>query len=171
MTKKHLTVVAVFTGLLVITACNKEEEPTINPCMNGQLDAGETAIDCGGNCGPCPETEYPYAGFTINGHAVTASTKQLSYNNGWSLYLATDSVTLQLNLGNDGSVGTYTMNSSGSTGSLDGVTYPTLHSGVYSISGHNLATEKLSGFFQGKFVRAANDTLFITNGFFEFLPY
>lgn len=171
MTKKHLTILTFCTGLLVVAACKKDEDPTINPCMNGQLDPGETAIDCGGNCGDCPDTEFPYAGFSVNGHAVTASTRQLTYNNGWSLYLASDSVAVQLNLGNDGSVGTYTMNPTGCSASLDGIAYPTLHSGVYSISGHNLATQKLSGFFQGKFVRAANDTLYITNGFFEYLPY
>lgn len=161
----------VITGLVLTASCKKDEEPSIDPCLNGQLDAGETAIDCGGSCGPCPSTEYPYAGFTVNGTALIASSKQLTYNNGWTLNLTADSVTLQLNIGNDGSVGTYTMSPSGSMASLDGVNYNTLASGIYSISAHNPATEKLSGFFQGKFVRVPGDTLYITNGFFEYLPY
>jgi hypothetical protein len=107
----------------------------------------------------------------VNGTAIIASSKQLTYTNGWILNLTTDSVTLQLNLGNNGSVGTYTMNPSGSASSLDGVNYNTLASGIYSISANNTATEKLSGFFQGKFVRVPGDTLYITNGFFEYLPY
>ncbi|ASS49158.1 MAG: hypothetical protein A3D31_04480 [Candidatus Fluviicola riflensis] len=161
----------VITGLLLTVACNKEEDPVINPCMNGQLDPGETAIDCGGTCGDCPDAEFPYAGFSYNGMATTASTKQLTYNNGWNLAISGDTVSMQLNLGNDGSVGTYTMSASGSFASYNGLNYPTLVDGVYSISGHNPATQKLSGFFQGKFVRVAGDTLYITNGFFEYLPY
>lgn len=161
----------VITAGVLTAGCNKEEEPTINPCLNGQLDPGETAIDCGGTCGACPETEFPYAGFTADGATFTASTKQLTYNNGWILSVTADSISLQLDLGNNGSVGTYTMPAAGSTAQVDGVNYPTLASGTYSISAHNLSTEKLSGFFQGKFVRVPGDTLYITNGFFEFLPY
>jgi hypothetical protein len=161
----------VITSLVLTVACKKDEDPVINPCLNGQLDPGETAIDCGGTCGACPETEVPSAGFVANGAAVTASIKQLTYNNGWTLNLTTDSLTLQLNLGNNGAVGTYTMSPGGSTSSLDGVNYPTLASGVYSISAHNMTTEKLSGFFQGKFVRIPGDTLYITNGYFQHLPY
>ena len=161
----------VITGLLLTAACNKEEDPEINPCMNGQLDPGETAIDCGGNCGDCPDPEFPYAGFSFNGTATIASDKDLIYNNCWKLAVSNDSVSVQVNLGNDGSVGTYTMSASGSFASYDGLNYPTLVDGVYSISGHNPATQKLSGFFQGKFVRIPGDTLFITNGFFEYLPY
>jgi hypothetical protein len=161
----------VFTAGLLTVACKKDEEPTINPCMNGQLDPGETAIDCGGTCGDCPETEFPYAAFDANGDALTASIKQLTYNNGWRLNLTADSISLQLNLGNNGSVGTYTMPAAGSFAQVDGLNYPTLASGTYSISAHNLASEKLSGFFQAKFVRIPGDTLYIANGVFEFLPY
>lgn len=161
----------VITGLLLTVACNKEEDPVINPCMNGQLDPGETAMDCGGTCGDCPDAEFPYAGFSYNGNATTASTKQLTYNNGWTLTVSDDTVSVQVNLGNDGSVGTYTMAAAGSFASYNGLNYPTLVDGIFSISGHNPATEKLSGFFQGKFVRMAGDTLYITNGFFEYLPY
>lgn len=163
--------VIVITGLVLTAGCNKEEEVTIDPCLNGQLDAGETAVDCGGSCGPCPVTDYPYAGFTAGGVTGIASVKQLSYNNGWTLNVATDSISLQLNLGNNGAVGTYTMSASGSSANVDGVNYNTLASGVFSISEHNTTTHKLSGFFQGKFVRVPGDTLYVTNGFFEYLPY
>jgi hypothetical protein len=156
---------------VLTVACNKDEDPVINPCLNGQLDSGETAVDCGGNCGACPETEFPSAGFIANGVALTASTKQLTYNNGWTLNLATDSITLQLNLGNNGAVGTYAMSPVGSTSSIDGVNYSTLTNGTYSISAHNTTSGKLSGFFQGKFVRIPGDTLYITNGYFHYLPY
>ena len=158
----------VIMGLLLTVACNKEEDPVINPCMNGQLDPGETAIDCGGTCGDCPNTEFPYAGFSFNGVATTASTRELTYNNGWMLDISNDTVSVQVNLGNDGSVGTYTMNASGCFASYSGLNYPTLVEGLYSISGHNTTTHKLSGFFQGKFVRVPGDTLYITNGFFEY---
>ncbi len=77
-----------------------------------------------------------------------------------------------MNLGNDGSVGTYSMSPVGSAATYDGINYPTLASGVFSISQHNTVTNKMSGFFQGKFTRGiVGDTLRIVNGFFEYLPY
>jgi hypothetical protein len=165
-------IVIVITGLLLTVACNKEEDPVINPCMNGQLDPGETAIDCGGTCGDCPDTEYPTAGFTFNGAYTTAPTKQLTHASDWKLYVATDTVSVQVNLGNDGSIGTNTqMSASGSYAFLNGVSYPTLVEGSSSITSHNLSTQKLSGFFQAKFVRVPGDTLHITNGYFNYLHY
>ncbi|MDH4473903.1 MAG: hypothetical protein QE487_14955 [Fluviicola sp.] len=167
----RLLIVAA-VSLVVMIACNKEEEPVINPCMNGQLDPGETAIDYGGTCGDCPDPEYPTAGFSFNGAYTSVSTKQLTYSNDWKLYVANDSVSVQVNLGNDGTVGTDTlMNASGSYAFLNGVSYPTLVEGSSSITSHNLSTQKLSGFFQATFVRVPGDTLHITNGYFNFLHY
>jgi hypothetical protein len=171
MHRSHFTLIVII-GLLLTVACNKEEEPVINPCMNGQLDPGETSIDCGGTCGPCPDPEYPSAGFSFNGISTSASTKQLTYTNDWKLYVANDSVSVQVNLGNEGVIGTdTTMSASGCYAYLNGVSYPTLVSGIYSITSHNVSTQKLSGFFQAKFVRVPGDTLFITDGYFNYLPY
>lgn len=162
----------VFTGVLLTAACKKDEDPEINPCMNGQLDAGETAIDCGGTCGPCPSTEYPDAGYMANGDLVSPEDQILAYTSGnWNMLLQNDTAAVSVNLGNTGAVGTFPINPSGSYASLNGVNYPTLASGTYSISEHNTSTDKMSGFFQGKFVRVPGDTLYITNGFFEYLPY
>lgn len=168
---KHRKLAAiVITGMLLTAAC-KKKDPEIDPCLNGQLDAGETAVDCGGSCAPCPQTDYPHAGFTANGTARSASIHDLTYNNGWQLHAGTDSISLILNLGNDGTVGTYQMSPSGSSAVYNGTAYPTLATGIYSISEHNQTDEKLSGYFQGKFVRVPGDTLYITNGYFEYLPY
>lgn len=164
----------VFTVLMLTVSCNKEEEPTINPCMNGKLDAGETAVDCGGSCGPCPATDYPYAGFKMNGVPISASVKQLTYADGWSLLVGNDTVSLYLNLGNDGSVNFYpTMNPSGCSAIWNGVTYSSLTSGTYTINQHNVTTQKLSGFFDGNFIRPDSplDTIVIKDGYFGFLPY
>jgi len=161
----------IITGIVLTAACSKKDDKEINTCLNGQHDPGETAVDCGGTCGACPQTEVPTAGFQINGDPVSAVTKTLTYTNGWSLYLATDTITLQLNLGNTAAVGTYPMPASGSFASMDGVNYPTLASGIYSISSLNTTDEKMSGFFQGKFVRVPGDTLYITNGYFNHLAY
>jgi hypothetical protein len=162
---------AIIITAIVLTAACKEDEIKINPCLNGQIDAGETAIDCGGTCGDCPQTEIPTAGFQANGDQITIGTKQLTYNNGWTLSLVTDTITLQLNLGSNPAVGMYPMPAGGSIANVDGVNYPTLASGSYSITSHNTTTEKMSGFFQGKFVRVPGDTLYITNGYFNHLAY
>ena len=163
----------VFTVLVLTAACKKDDEPTINSCLNGQLDSGETAVDCGGACGPCPSTEFPSAGWNVYTTAISAETKQLTYTDRWMLHLANDSISMNLNLGNNGAVGTYTMDPAGSNVTYNGITYTNLTSGVFSISWHNTTTHKMSGFFHGKFIRPAvpGDTLRITNGFFEYLPY
>lgn len=43
-------------GIIFLASCNKEDK-----CANGELDENEVAIDCGGDCGPCP-IEYPETG-------------------------------------------------------------------------------------------------------------
>jgi len=168
----HLSAI-VFTVLVLTVSCKKDEEQAIDVCLNGKLDAGETAIDCGGSCAPCPVTEYPYAGFSVNGTALSASVKEIDYSTVWSLHVANDSVTVQMNLGNNGTVGTYQMDPAGCSVVYNGVAYNTMTSGVYSLSSHNTTTHKLSGYFQGKFIRPAFplDTLYISNGFFEHLAY
>lgn len=163
----------VFTVLLLTAGCNKDKEVTINPCLNGKLDAGEMAIDCGGNCGPCPSTEFPYAVFSVYGETVSMSSKQLVHSGNWSLQLANDSIDVQLNLGNSGTTGTFSMNPAGSEITYNGLHYSILTSGTYSITQHNTTTHKMSGFFHGKFVRPGiiGDTLRVTNGTFEYISY
>ncbi len=167
----------LFTGLLLTVSCKKDKDPEINPCMNGQLDPGETQIDCGGSCGPCPSTEFPSAGFTVNLYGdseteLSASIRELTVNGNWSLRVGNDSIDVRMNLGNSGMTGTFAMNPTGSYASYNGVNYPTLSSGIYTISAHNTTTEKMSGFFHAKFSRGViGDTLYITNGYFEYLPY
>lgn len=40
----------LLTMAFIVISCSQ------NNCSNGQLDSGETSIDCGGNCPPCPIT-------------------------------------------------------------------------------------------------------------------
>lgn len=163
----------VFTVLLLTVGCKKDEEGAVNQCLNGKLDAGETDIDCGGSCGACPSTEYPYAGFSLYGQLLSMPSKQLIHSTNWSLQLANDTIDVHLNLGNSGATGTFSMNASGSEVIYDGLHYSILTSGTYSITQHNTTMHKMSGFFQGKFVRPgiSGDTLRITNGSFEYIPY
>lgn len=42
-----------FTVLIALASCNKEG-PTEETCNNNKRDNGETEIDCGGDCEPCP---------------------------------------------------------------------------------------------------------------------
>lgn len=158
-------------SVLAISAC-KEEEPKINPCLNGILDTGETAIDCGGTCGNCPNSEYPYMFANFNGDSYQVFDKSLVYANGeWLLSgsILHDTLQFQLNFGSNGSVGTYPLTAANTTCTYQGFSY-TFASGICAISAHNLTAHKLSGHFQAKFGRNL-DTIRITNGDFEFLSY
>lgn len=51
-TMKKITVLLII--VLTVLGCSQQQD-----CSNGQLDSGETGIDCGGNCPPCPATNPP----------------------------------------------------------------------------------------------------------------
>jgi hypothetical protein len=158
-------------SMLLSSAC-KEEKPTINPCMNGVLDAGETAIDCGGSCGSCPNAEYPSMFAQFNGISQQVIDKSLVHENDeWLLSgsIHQDTLQFQLNFGSNGAVGLYPLTAVHTTCTYQGNSY-TFAGGFGAISAHNLTSHKLSGHFQAKFGRNL-DTIRIMNGDFEFLSY
>ncbi len=65
--KKIIYLLFAATLSVAIIGCNKEETPE-ETCNNNKRDNGETEIDCGGECEPCP---FPAT--------LTASVEGLTY--------------------------------------------------------------------------------------------
>lgn len=159
--------------LSIFSSCKDKDEP-IDKCSNGFLDPGESGIDCGGNCStPCVPVEPATAFLECNGLPIGITSKTLLYeNNNWTLTVGNDTISFQFNLGSNGAIGTYTMNPIGCLAIKNSTYYTNTTDGIFSISAHNLTSKKMSGFFQANFSRNGfTDTLRVTNGQFEFLPY
>jgi hypothetical protein len=163
----------VFPAILLIFSACKEEKPAKAPCENGFLDAGETGIDCGGNCPSCTPVEIPLLYVECNGGEVNMTSKSLTYSNGsWALLISNDTLSIQIALGNSGTIGTFPLIGGGSYATKNTQYYMNCSNGIYAISAHNTTTHKMSGFFQADFSRTGfNDTLHVRNGQFEFLTY
>lgn len=171
----------VFTlliAMLVIFSACKKKEAEVNKCENGYLDPGETAPDCGGKCPPCENTAPALFYVEMNGSEIMLSSRELNYDQGnWSLVMTNDSLNIQLNLGSDGNVGTFPMQNQGTFAFKNGTNYPIQEMGSYSISAHDQAARKMSGFFQIRFLRQfpnnplLYDTLELTSGQFENMNY
>lgn len=162
----------LFAMLTIFSAC-KEKEEVIDKCANGFVDIGEDNVDCGGNCPPCAPYEPASVYLECNGSPIAMPSKTLTFaNNTWTLNAHNDTLSVQINLGSNGTVGTYTMNPLGTLGSINNTFYLNASGGTYSINAHNVNTQKMSGFFQVDLSRTGySDTLKIRNGQFEFLPY
>lgn len=158
--------------LVFFSSCKKDDDP-VDTCTNGFLDPGEIGIDCGGNCGPCDSYTPSYVYLECNGQPITMDTKSLTYTNGnWSLLTYNDSLKIQLNLGNNGSVDVYPISPSGSFGEYFGNLYLNAENGTFAIYNHDTINHKMGGFFQVDFIRTGiNDTLKIRNGQFENMIY
>jgi hypothetical protein len=163
----------VFPAILLIFSACKEEKPVKEPCENGFLDAGETGIDCGGNCPPCAPVEIPLLYVECNGSQVNMTSKALTYSNGsWALLISNDTLSIQIALGNTGTIGTFPLTGGGSYATKNAQYYMNCSNGIYAISAHNTTSHKMSGFFQADFSRTGfSDTLHVRNGQFEFLTY
>lgn len=169
MRKTLLLVIAI---LSILSSC-KEKTPVVDKCSNGFVDIGENGVDCGGNCPPCAPYEPASVYFECNEIPIVMPSKTLTYqNNTWTLSAHNDTLSVQVNLGSNGSVGNYTMNPAGNIASMNNIYYLNASNGMYAINAHNTSTKKMSGFFQFDYSRTGyTDTLRIRNGQFEFLPY
>ncbi len=159
--------------LLFFSAC-KKDEASIDTCSNGYLDPGEAGIDCGGTCGGnCGQSQPSYVYLECNGIPITMATKTMTLTNGfWSLLAYNDTLTVQFNLGNNGSVAVFPIQANGSYGELNGNLYLQVQNGTGAFYSHDTLTNKMSGFFQVDFIRDGTlDTLKIRNGQFENMFY
>ncbi|MCE2711043.1 MAG: hypothetical protein LW688_00715 [Cryomorphaceae bacterium] len=158
--------------LLIISSCSKKENP-IDPCSNGFVDAGETGVDCGGNCSPCIVYNPPSMYMELNGLPLSMSQKSISLSAGnYILTASNDSLTFKFNLGSSLSIGTFPMNTSGTLALKNGAYYLVSSEGTNSISSLDTVSKIVHGFLQVNISRSGfTDTLKIRNCQFDYIPY
>ena len=167
---KHLSLLIV---ILLLTFSCKKKNDDVDLCKNGFKDIGETGVDCGGSCDPCPVVYLPNAYMKLNGIAVSFENKTISELNGnWFLNCFNDTIQMQFNLGPDISVGNYQMQPNNNFAVINGLNYTLTTNGNVGIYVNNTAAQRINGLFQTKFYHNGMvDTLFVTNGEFVDLPY
>ena len=144
-----------------------------NKCSNGFLDAGELDVDCGRNCAPCQLNNSPSLFLELNGTPISMTSKSIAFSgNTYSLNTSNDSLSFQFNIGSNGTIGTFTMNSLGTLGTKNGIYYMNASDGIYSISSFDTISKIMSGFLQVNLSRNGfTDTLKIRNCQFDYIKY
>jgi hypothetical protein len=162
----------LFTILVIFSACKKKTD-TVDKCSNGFLDAGELGVDCGGNCAPCSVNNPPSLFLELNGTPISMTSKSIAFSeNTYSLNASNDSLSFQFNIGSNGAIGTFTMNSLGTLGTKNGIYYMNASDGIYSISAFDTISKIMSGFLQVNLSRNGfTDTLKIRNCQFDYIKY
>jgi len=84
---KHCLFLLLAFAIAGLSACSDENKP--DPCTNGVLDSqvGETEIDCGGPCEPCPPfatltatlAGFPYVASSIYGQVSGTAIEIVTY--------------------------------------------------------------------------------------------
>jgi hypothetical protein len=162
----------IITILVIFSACKKKTD-TVDKCSNGFIDAGELGVDCGGNCDPCEVVNPPSLFLELNGTPISMASKSITFSgNTYSLNASNDSLSFQFNIGTNGAIGTFTLNSLGTFGAENGIYYLNATDGIYSISAHDTLTKTMSGFVQVNLSRNGyTDTLKIRNCQFDYIKY
>lgn len=162
--------------LFFLFACKKEEEA--GTCFDGQLSIGEHAVDCGGICPPCENINGPFEIFlvTINGKPMQFSERSLVASPNWIMNFSNDTLNVILNFGGGTELGAYPIEQLFSEATMNGKFYDLLNSGLVVLSNVDTLNNRLSGFFEARLVGYFSDsllvdTLKITNGDFESIPY
>jgi hypothetical protein len=172
---KFISVTTILIFLLF--SCKKKEE-AVDKCTNGFKDPGETNIDCGGKCAPCPTVYFPSVQCLYNGKTTGFSSFELDHSSSnYSLKFYNDSLYVQLNLGIYDTVATYDITPNGSfitkSNTSFNYTYNDISSAKVSISEHDKSARRMSGFFTVDFYQANSgaDTVRISSGSFTDLLY
>jgi hypothetical protein len=180
--KVKATILLLLISVFILFSC-KPKEDMKDPCTNGFKNPGETNIDCGGGCAPCPTVYFPTVQLNLSGTPSAFSAKSLTFSsNTYSLNFSNDSVICQINLGSNGAINTYSITPSGTIltkitnyGLPSSVTrtYYNITDASCAISEHNTTDKRMSGFFSLKFFQAGsgNDTIVVSAGEFIDLNY
>ncbi len=170
---KYLSI--IFLLLFTLLACNKEEEK--DTCSNGFVDIGETGVDCGGVCPPCPINIFPSVASKFNGAYTSFSTFSFVEDSDiWFLKYQNDTIDVQIRVGDNlFQDSLYTVPSTNSYVLINGINYngvanPNLNqpSSTIGISDLDIANQRVTGLFNVIFFRpGTNDTLRVTAGAFS----
>ncbi|HLW39604.1 MAG TPA: hypothetical protein VKX31_04370 [Brumimicrobium sp.] len=127
--------------------------------------------DCGGVCPPCstdPNPVFSFLTVSVNGKSVYFGDYTLEKSSVWTLQFKNDSIDVKLNLGGGDSLGERPIESVGSSGEYRQLNYPVLYSGRSVFSEVNQEDNRLSAYFQAKFIAVNGiDTLFLSDGEFQ----
>jgi hypothetical protein len=155
--------------MFLLFSCKEEQS-----CSDGVFSPDdEHELDCGGVCPPCPsENPNPYSPILlckVNDSAAIFNDYSLNKNPEWILNFSNDSLIVSLNFGDGDSLGARSINPVNSGGSIGAQGYSTLINGTVLFSEINHTDNRLSGFFEAKFLSDSdpNDTLILKNGDFE----
>lgn len=161
----------LFVGVMFLfLSCKKEHS-----CTDGVFSPDyEAKTDCGKTCPACfvsnvQEQHSIYA--TFNGEKQGFNDFTLTKNAYWILYFHTDSIYVTLNLGMGQNVGNQPMVAAYSSATYGYTTYSTLVSGSVGFASFDTDNNEVTGIFNATFVSSLNDTLRITSGVFENIPW
>lgn len=167
-------IVLVAGVVFMLLSCNKEEQS----CQDGVYSPEhETQTDCGGVCPPCDTGEDPvpqeflYA--KIEGVGNSFSNRNLTRSGDWVLNFQNDTISVTMNFGDGDSLGARSMKINNSGAIYNGEVHSTLAEGTVLFTEIDHTEDRLSGFFECKFVSDQNalDTLTVKNGDFQNIPW
>ena len=169
-----------FAGLVFVTfaSCDKKEQLQEPNCTDNVLNNGETSVDCGGPCAPCPEFQNPLFFGVFDGQIINFSNVSVNYGDTVFIHASVDSVQLNLAFKN-----LTIPDASGQLFPLVATSQPlvTYNNTDYALfdPGYSVVVltetdnSKISGLFQLALPHGFNnmDTLRVINGTFENIPY
>ncbi len=173
---QKLLFILLTATFFVAVACEKEE--VIDTCTDGIFTPGEEGIDCGGPCPPCEENTMPIAIAEIAGTSTRFANFSLEKFDDWIMRFHNDTIDIVLNIGDGDSLGTRSLKSNFTRGSVHNKNYQLLHEGLTLFTEINHEEQYLSFYVEAKLVLDPNgpnfnplDTLFIRNGDFFKIPW
>lgn len=162
----------MFSSILffVFNSCKKEEQS----CQDGVFTPGsEIQTDCGGVCPPCEtggvSTPQEFLFAVVEGEGISFTNRDLTKAGDWVLNFQNDTISVTMNFGDGDSLGARPMEITNSSALYNGVPHSLLANGTVLFTEVDNSENRLSGFFQCKFVSDQNslDTLTVLNGDFE----
>lgn len=152
----------IFLAYLVVLVACKKEDP---------------ANDC------CPDISHEqeltlFASFDVNGVPTRFGSISLELHDDWILLLENDTLMIRLNLGDGDTLGYRSLKSDFSEARLHNVEYKVLGEGRLLFTEVDKENKRLSFFCQAKLGMSEDaqwynplDTLTLTNGDFEYIPW
>jgi hypothetical protein len=164
----------VLVIMLLLVSCKKEEQS----CQDGIYTAGsEEETDCGGVCPPCEDGNSPaiqeFLSANVEGEDIIFSDRSLTHSTDWVLNFQNDSLSVSLNFGSGDSLGARPIDPVNSGSVYQSTVHSNLTEGTVLFSAIDQTENRLSGYFECKFVSNENsmDTLIIKGGDFENIPW
>jgi hypothetical protein len=169
----HLTYKSVIISLMmVIVSCQPEETqiPVLPDCMDAIQNQGETGIDCGGPCDPCPSVMSAKVDGT-DWHSA-GSVNSLVNDSSIIILAGNGSSTLSLIYTGPFTNGTYNLDAASYVLTATNTNYLS-SSGTITFQSWNFESKEVAGTFSFKAFDASGsgDTVNVTNGQFNYVPF